>query len=165
MNKQTHKRWQITTWGIVVSILAILGPVSGAQIDGWFITPEEAAMAPAADTDPLQGGDQFEIGRDDLNLGPKIEVEKPLAGSPHNSPLEIVVNFSPGAFPIDLNTLEVGLVKFFTIDITDRVVDYTTKEGIRLSDANIPSGSHRVRISLADTTGAVSTKDFLFEVL
>lgn len=164
MNKQTPKQWQMMMWGIVVSIPAILAPVSGAQMEAWFITPEEAAMAPAAKADPLQGGDQFEIGRNDLDLGPMIEVQKPVAGSPQKSPIEIVVKFTPRAFPIDLSTLEVGLVKFFTIDITDRIVEYTTDKGIQRKDASIPSGSHRVRISLSDTTGAISTKEFLFEV-
>ena len=86
-------------------------------------------------------------------------------GVPQNSPMEIVVKFVPRSHPVDLRTLEVELVKFINIDITDRVVEYTTEEGIQLKEANIPLGSHRVRIALADITGAVSVQEFLFEVL
>jgi len=145
----------------------MLIPVAGAQMEGWFITPEEAAMAPAGDTDPLQGGAHVDIRRDDLccEMGPIIEVQMPVAGSPLNAPIEIRVTFTPRNHPIDLSTLEVELVKFINIDITDRVVEYTTEQGIQLKEANIPSGSHRIRITLADSTGITGTQDFLFEVL
>ncbi len=152
--------------GVALSSVLMLIPVASAQMDGWFITPEEAAMAPAADADPLQGGGHVDIGRDDdLDIGPIIEVEMPVAGSPLNAPIEIRVIFRPRSHPIDLGTLEVELVKFINIDITDRVADYVSDKGIQLKEANIPSGSHRIRIILADTTGATSTQDFLIEVL
>ncbi len=149
---------------LVVSF-ALIAFVPWAGAMNWFITPEEAAMAPAAKTDPLQGGEHFAIGREDVEVGPIIEVEKPKAGVPQNSPMEIVVKFVPRSHPVDLRTLEVELVKFINIDITDRVAEYTTEQGILLKEANVPLGSHRVRIALADVTGAVSVREFLFEVL
>ena len=157
--------WPTIVWIVGVSCALMITPMASAHMDKWFITPEEAAMVPAADADPLQGGAHFNIGRDDLDIGPIIKVQKPLPESILNSPIEIRVTFTPRTHPIDLSTLEVELVKFFNIDITDRVVEYTTEKGIQLKEAKIPSGAHRVRITLADTAGAVSTRDFLFEVL
>ncbi len=167
MNRLQTNQWSSFVIGVALSSVVMLLPVASAQMEGWFITPEEAAMAPAADADPLQGGEHVDIGRDDLccDMGPIIEVQMPVAGSPLNAPIEIRVTFTPRNHPIDLSTLEVELVKFINIDITDRVVEYTTEQGIQLKEANIPSGSHRIRITLADSTGITGTQDFLFEVL
>ena len=164
MNKQTPNRWRVRIAALAVSF-GLIASVPGADAENWFITPEEASMAPAARTDPLQGGEHFAIGREGMEVGPIITVEKPQMGVPQNSPMEIVVKFVPRSHPVDLSTLEVELVKFIDIDITDRVVEYTTEHGIQLKKADIPLGSHRVRIVLADTTGAVSVQEFLFEVL
>ena len=164
MNKQTPTRRLVLIAALALSFV-LIASVPGADAENWFITPEEAAMAPAARTDPLQGGEHFAIGREDVEVGPIIQVEKPQMGVPQNSPMEIVVKFVPRSHPVDLRTLEVELVKFINIDITDRVVEYTTEQGIQLKEANIPLGAHRVRIALADITGAVSVREFLFEVL
>ena len=164
MNEQPSNHRRVIMATLAVSI-ALIVSVSGADAENWFITPEEAAMAPAARTDPLQGGEHFAIGQEDMEVGPIIQVEKPQMGVPQSSPMEIVVKFVPRNHPVDLRTLEVELVKFINIDITDRVVEYTTEQGIQLKEANIPWGAHRVRIALADITGAVSVREFLFEVL
>ncbi len=165
MNTRKLQRWPTLVWIVGVSSALMITPMASAHINGWFITPEEAAMAPAPEPDPLQGGRYAEVGREDLDIGPVIEVEKPVPGQPQSSPLEIVVKFTPRTDPIDLSSLEVGLVKFITIDITDRLIPYTTEQGIQFKEAKIPTGTHRVRITLADTTGAVSVTEFLFEVM
>lgn len=164
MNEQSANRWQVVVALLAVS-LALTTSVPGSYANSWLITPEEAAMEPAAQADPLQGGEHFAIGREDVEVGPIITVEKPKMGVPQNSPMEIVVKFVPRSHPVDLSSLEVELVKFINIDITDRVTEYTTEQGIQLKEANVPLGSHRVRIALADTTGAVSIQEFLFEVI
>ena len=163
MNKQTPTRRRVLMAALALSFV-LIASVPGAATENWFITPEESAMAPAAQADPLQGGEHFAIGREDVEVGPIIQVEKPRMGVPQNSPMEIVVKFVPRSHPVDLRTLEVELVKFINIDITDRVMEYTTEQGIQLKEATIPLGSHRVRIALADITGAVSVREFLFEV-
>ena len=167
VNERPPNRWRVMR--VIMAVLALnfalMVPVPGADADSWLITPEEAAMAPAAQADPLQGGEHFAVGREDMEVGPVITVEKPKIGVPQNSPIEIVVKFVPRSHPVDLSTLEVELVKFINIDITDRVAEHTTEQGIQLKEANVPLGSHRVRIALADTTGAVSVREFLFEVI
>lgn len=164
MNTHTPTRWRAMK-AVTVSVALMMSATGGAYAENWLITPQEAAMNPAAETDPLQGGEHFNIGREALNIGPIIEVEKPQKGVPQQSPVEIVVKFVPRSHPIDIKTLEVELVKFINIDITERVVEYTTEQGIQLEKADVPEGAHRVRIELADTTGALSVQEFLFEVL
>ena len=164
MNKQTPNGWRVIMAALAVSF-ALIVSVPSAYAENWFITPEEAAMPPAAQTSRFRGGEHFELGRKDSEVGPIITVEKPQMGVPQNSPMEIVVKFVPRSHPVDLSTLEVELVKFINIDITDRVVEYTTEKGIQLKEADIPLGEHRVRIALADITGAGNVQEFLFEVL
>ena len=76
MNEQLPNRRRILMAALAVS-LALSVSVPGADAENWFITPEEAAMAPAARTDSLQGGEHFAIGREDVEVGPIIQVENP----------------------------------------------------------------------------------------
>ncbi len=80
-------------------------------------------------------------------------------------PVHVLVKFAPLFEPVDLSSLKVVLVKFIQIDITDRIRPFVTAEGISVKEAKIPPGKHRVRISLADKTGAVSVREIAFEVL
>ncbi len=56
MNRLQTNQWSSFVIGVALSSVVMLIPIASAQMEGWFITPEEAAMAPAADADPLQGG-------------------------------------------------------------------------------------------------------------
>jgi hypothetical protein len=118
-------------------------------------------MAPAADV--VRG--LVEIEREDLSAGPVINVIEPSNGSRLPTPVQVLIHFAPSSEPIDLASLKVVLIKFITIDITDRVRPYVTPEGIQVKEAKIPPGKHRVRITLADRTGKISMKEVSFEVL
>lgn len=161
-------RWQKNLWFAWVLALSVpLCPFSGGakSQETWLITPEEAAMAPAADAKGLQGGGLTDIGREDINTGPQIEILKPADGGRVPSPLEVAIRFVPRLGAVDLASLKVSIVKFITIDITDRIRPYATAEGIQLREANIPSGKHRVRIAVSDTAGGISIKELWLEVL
>jgi hypothetical protein len=129
---------------------------------GWLITPEEASMAPAPE---ISGESSLQIESDELNLGPLIEVIKPKEGDRAEAPIEVFIKFTPQRDPIDIESLKVSVVKFISIDITDRVKDYSSPDGIHVQEAKIPQGKHTVRISIADTNGMYSKKEISFEVL
>lgn len=161
-------KWRKNLWfAWVLALSVLLCPLSGGakSSETWLITPEEAAMAPAADANGLHGGGLTEIGREDINAGPEIEILKPVDGGRVPSPVEVAVRFIPRLDAVDLASLKVSIVKFITIDITDRIRPYATAEGIQLKEANIPSGKHRVRIAVSDKAGGVSSKEFWLEVL
>ena len=161
-------KWQKNLWLAWVLALSVpLCPlsVSAKSSETWLITPEEAAMAPASDGNGLQGGGLTDIGREDINTGPQIEILKPADGGRVPSPVEVAVRFVPRLDAVDLASLKVSIVKFITIDITDRIRPYATAEGIQLKEANIPSGKHRVRITVSDKAGGVSVKELWLEVL
>ncbi len=151
--------------GALLSLLLLCGgraEAASSLQDGWLITPQEAASTPAA---ALPGGAPFEVGRQDSNLGPTIEILKPNDGGKASGPIEIQINFVPKTGPVDLSSLKVTVVKFLSIDITDRLRDYVSPSGIQVKEAKIPAGKHIVRISVADAQGARSVKEIEFEVL
>lgn len=152
-------------WVLVVSLLLCPFSAAAKSQEDWLITPEEAAMAPAADANGISKGGLTEIGREDINTGPQIEILKPADGGRAPSPVEVAVRFIPRLDLVDLASLKVSIVKFITIDITDRIRPYATAEGIQLKEANVPSGKHRVRITVSDKAGGVSIKEFWLEVL
>jgi hypothetical protein len=94
----------------------------------WFITPKEAAMASLSDA-VAPGGKLINASDEELTLGPLIEVLNPVENGRVPSPLEVVIRFVSRGQPVDLTTLEVSLVKFVPIDITDRVRPYATAAG------------------------------------
>ena len=147
----------------VAFLLSVLA--GGAQAAGpegvWLITPEEAAMAPAP-TD--KRGQPLDIGGEPPDTGPVIEVLKPVPGAPLAVPLEIAVKFVPRSAPVDLSSLQVTVVKFIGIDITDRIRPFATPTGIQIPDARLPAGEHTVRITVADASGGVSRKQLTLTV-
>ena len=148
---------------LLVGMLALAGGVNAeaGQPEFWLVTPEEAAMAPA----PGQpGGAQVEVSREPPDTGPIIEVLKPAEGTTPTVPLEVSIRFAPRDAPVDMNTLQVAVVKFITIDITDRVRPYVSPAGIQIPDAKLPSGRHTVRISLGDASGGVSNKQMTMSI-
>ncbi len=142
-----------------ISVLAVtmgcLSLVSFARekptSDFWLVTPEEAALANA---ERSPGVRQRGIAP---RSGPAIELLKPTAGQASRAPVEIDVKFHPSAAPIDESTIHVTLLKFINVDLTDRLRPYITASGIYIPNANLPSGQHAVRITLADREGNASS--------
>lgn len=124
-----------------------------------LITVEEAA---APDLDPSAW--HVEVGRPDE--GPEIEVISPHMGVTIKGPVPIDVRFiKKDNRDIDPATIKVEYLKFLTIDLTPRVQDYLSKEGIKVPNANLPAGTHTIRFSVGDTTGVVTKLIFTFEVI
>lgn len=152
-----------TVLGVGALLLCLHTPSFGKNHEnGWLITPEEAAMA---SWEPRPGEPLKEVAGEDVSFGPLIELLKPANGDKTSTPLEIVVKFIVQSAKVDLASLKVSLVKFMSIDITDRIRDHTTADGIHVPEAKIPSGKHTVRMSIADKDGMLTVKTFTFEVL
>lgn len=95
---------------------------------------------------------------------PVVEVVKPEDGGVLSGPAEILVRFLPKTVAIDLTSLKVTLLKFISIDLTDRLKPYVNLQGITVKDAKVPTGTYRVRISLSDTQGKTTAKEIAFEI-
>jgi len=111
-----------------------------------------------------------EVGRSmilELKDGPQIEVVRPGGGEIGQQPVEIdvVFNQSKNGDEPNMSTLKVRYIKFFTIDITDRVKPYVTANRIHVTQAEFPKGDHTVEIYLEDLQGKASSKVVEFKVL
>ncbi len=130
--------------------LLFISSVSGSNGKPFeLINSQEAAI-------PGQPPNHIEAGRD-LDAGPSVEVVAPEVGKTYKAPLHVLVKFIPkDGKDIDLSALKVEYLKFWSIDITYRVLPYITKEGIDIPAADLPSGKHKIRLSVADITGAIT---------
>jgi len=161
MNRLIKSVWLAVAGVVAVGAYLSAPGLAKAANDMWLITPQEAAMDPAAE---VQGGGLTAIGAES-NLGPKIDVVKPVNGGRATPPVEVEIKFSQKGSPVDPESLKVSVVKFLDIDITDRVRAHASTSGIYVPGAQIPTGQHTVRISIADKDGLRSVKDVTFEVL
>ncbi len=136
---------------ILFSLLWLAAGVAHAE---WLIQPDEARMADA----PVQTMQPLSLPAQ----GPRITVHKPELLNQTRPPVDILVIFAPGdsgAKP-DLSTLRIHLLKFINIDITDRLKKYLKADRLDVIGAEVPAGSHRVRVSLADANGQESQREF-----
>ncbi|MBI3596066.1 MAG: hypothetical protein HY203_02805 [Nitrospirae bacterium] len=111
-----------------------------------------------------------EVGRSmilELKDGPEIDVVRPGGGEIGQQPVEIDVEFKlskDGAEP-NMSTLKVRYIKFFTIDITDRVKPYVAGNRIHAPEAQFPKGDHTVEIYVEDSNGKASSRVVEFKVI
>jgi hypothetical protein len=123
-----------------------------------LLTEEEGAMKDAP-------SGLFEVGRK-LNDGPDIEIVTPQMNNEYKSPVRIIVLFVPQeGREVDLSKLRVECLKFFTINLTDRVRPYTTTEGIKIDKAKLPEGEHKIRVTIGDKEGGITQVTFVVKVI
>ena len=98
---------------------------------------------------------------------PAIDVEQPNPAKPIKSPVTIIVHFhaQDGAV-INPSSIRVTY-GWLGIDITSRVLQHAelTADGLSAANAQLPSGKHRVTISIKDSKGRQAVRDFDFTVL
>ncbi|MBI4683310.1 MAG: hypothetical protein HY757_09460 [Nitrospirae bacterium] len=118
-----------------------------------LITREEGAIKEAP-------RDLYEVGRV-LNDGPDIKLLEPRTNIENIAPVKVSIRFVPvEGNEIDLSKLKVEYLKFVTINLTDRVLPYTTKDGILLEKADLPAGKHTLRVTIGDIKGGVTQEVF-----
>lgn len=153
--------------GVAAAILLLGLLCAGTASALVLITPEEAllpdAPAPPAGTGP--DGELKLIVPESTAEGPEIVVMSPEQGKDYRSPLKVFVRFVPReGTEVKLSTLKVEFIKIFTIDITDRLREYAKSEGIFVEKAEIPSGSHKVRVTVGDSDGGMTSRAFVLKV-
>jgi hypothetical protein len=97
---------------------------------------------------------------------PTIEVLSPQIWSNINSPTQIEVKFNPkNPANIKPDTFK-ALYGSFKIDITKRLLNVAnvTPQGIHVTEANLPKGSHKITMSVEDTEGRVGFKSIEFDI-
>lgn len=144
---------------LITAALMLCCAVSASAID--LITPDEArrsqqappvAEAQSSAPDPL---------------APLIAVVDPQAiGKALKNPFRMEIDFktSDGAH-LDFSTFK-AYYGAFKIDITDRLLKEATRtaSGLRLSNVNVPSGSHKIILRIKDDHSRMGERELYFKV-
>jgi hypothetical protein len=109
-----------------------------------LISPKEAALPPAAGTLATRG----------ISRGPAVKLISPEADTPVQSPFDFKVSLEArGGEKIDPNSVKVVYMKSPFVDLTPRLKSSITPSGIQFSKAEVPPGTHTIRITAKDTEG------------
>jgi hypothetical protein len=125
-----------------------------------LVTPEEVSQS----QDALML--EAELSEPDP-LGPMIQLLDPLSlDLPFKNPFKMEVIFKPqNGSEVDFSTFK-AFYGTFKLDITDRLLKEAVKtsSGLRLANVKIPSGRHKLYISIKDNLGHSAAKELAFKV-
>ena len=97
---------------------------------------------------------------------PIIDIRSPSLTGPVKAPVSIDLRcLTSGAAKINWESLKI-LYGAFKLDITDRVKKEAKvlPDGIQIASANLPSGSHKLLIQVANTEGKQAEREVRFTV-
>lgn len=143
---------------LLVTAAIVLGPRPTIADQPWtLISPDEDARDGAAPQVPASP---------DLPPPPTIDLVRPDISRPIRNPATIEVRFAPGpGQSIDMRTFN-ATYGLLGINITQRLLDHAaaTPNGLTAENVELPSGRHRVTMSIADTSGKRASRTFNFTV-
>jgi hypothetical protein len=133
---------------IIVSAAFVLA-LPGAGAADVLITEAEAKLPGSGDVAMTTRG---------LSRGPGVEQVSPDPDRGVASPVPLKIKFIPrNNVAIDPASVQVTYLKSKNVDLTDRVKKHLTADGIDMKDAQVPPGTHHLRINLKDSQGRTST--------
>ena len=112
-------------------------------------------------------GAQFTLRAADFNA-PTIAVVKPDRAAPIQPPVDIDVRFTPAqGASVNIATLKI-LYGFLRLDITQRILQapgvQVSPAALKASGAQLPHGSHKLLIEVADNLGRIGRQPIEFTV-
>jgi hypothetical protein len=121
-----------------------------------LITNEEANL-PSVPKMGTRGG---------ITRGPSIKSISPAPDGQVKSPFAMKVEFQPhGGSKIDASSVKVTYLKKPAVDLTPRLKGAISESGINLSDANVPAGTHDIKIDVTDADGRTKSEVVSFTVV
>ena len=109
-----------------------------------LISAKEAALPPASGALATRG----------ISRGPAIKLASPEADTPVAAPFDFKVNFEPrGDAKIDPSSVKVVYMKSPFVDLTPRLKSAISANGIDFAKADVPPGTHTIRVTVKDTEG------------
>jgi hypothetical protein len=123
-----------------------------------LVTEAEAALPPSHVPDLVRRGGP--------TRRPSIVVASPPVGAGEvHSPLNLKVRLRAfGGAKIDPESIVLTYEKTPLIDITQRIIQFISPDGIDVPDAQLPPGRHAFYIEAKDDEGRLATMEFSFEV-
>lgn len=127
-----------------VAFTSLLLVASQLVIAAPLITAKEAALPPAAGTLATRG----------ISRGPAIKLTSPEADTPVVAPFDFKVSFEPrGDARIDTSSVKVVYMKSPFVDLTPRLKNAISANGIDFAKADVPPGTHTIRVTVKDSEG------------
>jgi len=123
-----------------IAVLSLSCVVCAAPL----ISAQEAALPAASGTLATRG----------ISRGPGVKLASPEADTPTAAPFDLKVNFEArGDAKIDPNSVKVTYMKSPPVDLTPRLKKSISASGIDLNKAEVPPGTHTIRVSVKDSEG------------
>ena len=123
---------------------ASIGLVPNFVLAAPLITVKESALPAASGTFATRG----------ISRGPTVKLNSPEVDTPINSPFDFKVLFEArGEGKIDPNSVKVVYMKSPFVDLTPRLKSAITPTGINFSKAEVPPGTHTIRVTVKDMDG------------
>lgn len=149
----------LKTTRVLLVVLCLLPATLAAQTAAWrLVTPAEEQRDNVAPDVPAPP---------DRPPPPTITLVRPDISQPIRNPVTIEVQFSPGlGSSVDMNSFNATYGRL-GINITRRLLDHAvvTPGGLAAADVELPSGDHRVTLSIADMSGRTASKTIRFSVV
>jgi hypothetical protein len=139
-------------------VLSLVPMPLGAQSMPWRLTTDEKEQRDKAAPDVPASPDR--------PPPPTITLLWPDTSRPVRNPVTIEVQFAPGpGGSIDINSFNASYGRL-GINITRRLLDHAVvgPSGLSAAEVKLPSGHHRVTLSIADTSGRTASKTIHFSV-
>lgn len=133
----------------IICLIGLVLALGAASLNAApLITPKEAQM-------PAASGELKTRG---IARGPGIKVISPDVTAPEiKGPFDLKVVFeSRGGNKIDASAVKVTYLKATAVDLTPRLKDAITENGIDFAKAEVPPGEHSVKITVKDVDGRES---------
>lgn len=128
----------------IASAVAVLAGLAYAQAEV-LITKAEAELPTATGIGSTSRG---------LTRGPGVEQLSPSPLKSMASPIPLLIKFVPrNSVAIDPASVKVTYLKSKPVDLTKRILSHVTEDGIDMSQAEVPPGTHVMRIEVMDKEG------------
>ena len=99
----------------------------------------------------------FSVIETSYATGPQIKVVEPSPEREYRAPIKLIIAFLPkDGTQVDLKSFRLEYLKLISIDITEKVAKYLRPEGLRVDEADLPPGEHRLRMTLRDSVGGIT---------
>jgi hypothetical protein len=123
---------------------AILLGIAKLALSAPLISAQEAALPAASSALATRG----------ISRGPAVKLASPEADIPVIAPFDFKVIFEArGDAKIDPGSVKVIYMKSPFVDLTPRLKSAISANGIDFARADVPPGTHMIRVSVKDTEG------------
>jgi hypothetical protein len=128
--------------------------------------PAEPLMLITASEAALPAEQIAKIHERGITRGPSVSIVSPQPGAGMmKSPVALKIKYEAhGGAKIDVDSVLLTYLRTPEIDLTQRIKPFIAAGGIDVQDAQVPPGTHTIRVIVADTDGRTNEADFTFTV-